>query len=81
MKLLGGKDSGAIHERLKSRQGVREQDNILLAAVFLGQVFCGSFQDVKLYSVCSWSFGHQPECRRYDTMQKDEICDQVADSL
>ena len=37
--------------KLKSRQGVRQQDNILLVAVFLNQEFCGSFQGVYFCSV------------------------------
>ena len=49
--LLGGKASRAIRERLKSRQGVREQYNILLGAGFLNQVFCGSFRGGKPCSV------------------------------
>ena len=51
MWLLGGKVSGAVHKRLKSRQGAREQDSILLVAVYLNQVFCGSFQGMKFFSV------------------------------
>ena len=51
MQLLGAKVSGAVYERLKSRQGVREQDNILLFAVFPIQVFCGRFQGLNFCSV------------------------------
>ena len=51
VKLLGGKVKGTIRERLKSRQGLREQENILMAAVFLDQVFCGIFQGIKSRSV------------------------------
>ena len=46
---VGG--GGGIHERLKSRQGVREQNNILLASVFLHQVLSGSFQGMEFCSV------------------------------
>ena len=42
---------GAICQRLKSRQGVRQQNDILLVAVFLNQEFCGSFQGVYFCSV------------------------------
>ena len=49
--MLGANVSGTIRERLKSRQGVTEQDSILLVAAFLNQVFCGSFQGVMLCSV------------------------------
>ena len=49
--MLGTKVSGAICQRLKSIQGVRQQDDILLAAVFLNQEFFGSFQGVKFCSV------------------------------
>ena len=48
---MGAKVSGAICQRLKSRQGVRQQDNILLVAVFLNQELCGSFQGVYFCSV------------------------------
>ena len=41
----------AICQRLKSRQGVRQQNSILLVAVFLNQEFCGSFQGVYFCSV------------------------------
>ena len=47
MQLLSRKVLGAIHEWLKIRKGVREKNNILLAAIFLNQVFSGSFHGVK----------------------------------
>ena len=52
---MGAKVSGAICERLKGRQGVREQDNNLLVTVFLNQVFCGTnFCSVTGAQVTSW---------------------------
>ena len=47
----GAKVGGAICQRLKSRQGVRQQDDILLVAVFLNQEFCSSFQGMYFCSV------------------------------
>ena len=60
-RLLCAKVSKAICEKLKSRQGVREQDNILLVAVFLNHVFCGSFQGVNICSVVKAQVTHWNE--------------------
>ena len=45
------KSVGLFMRDWRSRQGVREQNNTLLVAVFLSQVFCGSFQGVNFCSV------------------------------
>ena len=68
-----GRSVGAIHERLKSRHGVREQDSILLAAVFLNQVFWGRFQGVKFYSVALAKVA-QLGCRGRKWFRLDDGC-------